>query len=175
MASRDVRHLVPALQLALRQEIMPAILKGCLGLGFTAIISCTLRTTEEQAILYAKGRSAPGIYVHRKDGKPCPQSVCQRCAPDGLGHTVTGAKPGHTYHEYGHAVDLLILEHGKMTKNTDGVDDPCYRRLGELVDAAGLCWGGHWKRNPDGPHIECHPPGLTCTDAWRLAKTGKAA
>lgn len=53
-----------------------------------------LRTFEEQAVIYAQGRTKPGKIV-------------------------TNAKPGQSYHQYGVAVDLGILKNNKIDWNFD--------------------------------------------------------
>lgn len=163
MANTDPRFLTPRLQGAV-VALLNFVNDGGCGEGITAVIGRTLCTPEEQGALYAKGRTRPGVYTHRQQIG----STCMKCAPGGMGHPVTKAPPGSTYHEYGRAVDFVLLEHGKITKATDETSDPAWQRFGRKVDELGLCWGGHWPSIPDGGHVEDHPAGLGCSDALRL-------
>lgn len=93
------------------------------GLNITLRISQALRTMEEQQSLYDLGRTKSGSIV-------------------------TNAKPGSSYHNYGLAVDLVVMVDGKLDWNYD---------MGKLVTYAikhGIAWGGNWKKFKDKPHFE---------------------
>jgi hypothetical protein len=160
MASRRIEHLRPEFQRSLKAFL--SALATRLPSGVTAIVSCTTRPREEQAELYALGRRAEGPKPHAHAANP----FCELCLPSGIVHTVTGAAPGSTYHEYGLAADVNLFRYGKIIEDPG---DPAYVIMGRLVDEAGLCWGGHWKRK-DAPHVEMHPPGLGCRDAKKLSQ-----
>lgn len=49
------------------------------------------------------------------------------------------AKPGHSRHESGEAVDITIPGANKNSKN-----DPQYRKLAEKWQSMGYTWGGNW-------------------------------
>lgn len=166
MASREIRALVPEFQPIAKAIMTRSSLE--LGPGISCIIAVTLRSGMEQADLYALGRTRPGRYYHRPGGRLSSGQPCLKCAPGMLGHTVTPAKPGSTYHEYGRAFDVALLFHGKITREVDEVVDPAWQAFGRIVDEEGACWGGHWQ-SKDGPHVEMHPAGLGCRDAGRLA------
>lgn len=89
---------------------------------------CGLRTWEEQAALYAKGRTAPGPIV-------------------------TKAQPGASMHNYGLAIDIGVFS--KDGKTYHG-DHALYRELGPLGESLGFEWGGRWKFN-DEPHYQFRP------------------
>ena len=170
---RVIAALVPALQPVVRNLLDFANGGGC-GPGITALIGRTLASADEQAAIYAMGRTAPGRYLHRPGGVVCDEATCVLCATGGLGHKVTQAPAGSSYHEYGRACDFVLLEWGKVTKSTDETDDPAWqafgRRVMEMAETVpGLCWGGNWSRQ-DGAHVELHPAGLGCRDAWRLGE-----
>lgn len=103
-----------------------------------------VRTPEQQAALYAQGRTAPGHLVTDKDG------VIRRSnhepALDGLGH----------------AVDCAFLGPDPFAATHDWL---AYGLLGE---AAGLIWGGRWHTLVDRPHLElpgvAHPVQSTPPD-----------
>jgi peptidoglycan L-alanyl-D-glutamate endopeptidase CwlK len=91
-----------------------------------------LRTFEEQAILYAKGRTAPG----RK---------------------VTNAKPGASFHQYGLAFDYALLYdldgNGNFEKLSWSVNED-WKTVAILFEDNGYTWGGRWSKFVDAPHIE---------------------
>jgi peptidoglycan LD-endopeptidase CwlK len=82
--------------------------------GYDTVIACTLRTHAEQAALYAQGRSAPGPIV-------------------------TKAKPGQSAHEYGLAIDVYPMFHGKLITDEG---NPIWQELGNFGQARGLQWYG---------------------------------
>lgn len=99
----------------------------------------TLRTNAEQDALYAKGRTAPG-------GK------------------VTNARGGYSYHNYGLAVDIVLLkdkdgngtyESASWETNVDfdgdGVAD--WLEVVNIFKSYGWEWGGDWKFI-DKPHFQ---------------------
>lgn len=101
-------------------------------LGHPVFIANGLRTVEEQAALYAQGRTTPGNKVTNVDGRDL--TSASHCAQaDG----------------FGHAVDFAF-------------DDPSpweskhpWRALGECAKAMGLKWGGDWKTmKGDLGHVE---------------------
>jgi len=89
---------------------------------------CGLRSFDEQAALYAKGRTVPGKIV-------------------------TKAPAGHSMHNFGLAIDLGVFS--KDGKTYHG-DHALYRELGPLGESLGFEWGGRWKFN-DEPHYQFRP------------------
>ena len=66
------------------------------------------------------------------------------------------SKTMNSRHLNGHAVDL-----GAWVGGTVAWDWPLYHKIAdamkaaaEIVDVAGLEWGGDWKSFPDGPHFQ---------------------
>lgn len=132
--SRDLKDLVPEFY-PLACAIVRRAENEC-GPGIKCIVTMTLRSSVEQAALYAQGRTLPG-------------------------RIVTNAPPGTSYHEVRRAFDVLLLRGGKVI---DDIRDPAWQKFGSIVDEEEpCCWGGHWK-NADGPHVEYHP-GASCHDA----------
>lgn len=90
-------------------------------------ISCGVRTKEEQAELYAQGRTKPGkIVTWTMDSR----------------------------HISGHAVDFVVYQDGKVTweeKYYDQVGGAFLEAAAKL--GIPVTWGGSWKR-PDRPHVE---------------------
>jgi len=105
----------------------------------TPLIYCGRRTMEEQAMLYAQGRTRPGKII-------------------------TQAKPGQSYHNYGLAFDWVPLRVGKGDLLDTNWDDETAFRLGEHVgltfNLAAISWEtGHlqdgrystWRDIPHSP------------------------
>jgi peptidoglycan L-alanyl-D-glutamate endopeptidase CwlK len=101
----------------------------CAVLGIVIVLTQTYRTPEEQAALYAKGRTAPG-------------------------RIVTHAPPGYSWHQTRRAYDVAIKEFPGDLTPKDWYDGP-WGHIGEVGEACGMDWGGRWKR-PDRPHFEHH-------------------
>ena len=131
------------------------------------LVTQTLRTIEEQDGLYAQGRTEPGPpCIHH--GKRIPVGSC-RIHP--FGCRVTNARGGQSYHNYGLAFDVAVLDRGTLNwiegvdVNDNDISD--YEDLGTLGERIGLEWGGRWKF-ADMPHFQ-HTFGLTLNDL----RTGK--
>ena len=119
------------------------VLAAMEAMGHPMIVTDGVRTEEEQAALYAQGRTTPGPNVRK--GKP-------------LGDTVTNAdgvreRSNHQLHAdgCGHAVDCTFL--GTDGKPRWDVNDP-WAAYGACAKAQGLAWGGDWKARKDRPHVE---------------------
>jgi peptidoglycan L-alanyl-D-glutamate endopeptidase CwlK len=93
-----------------------------------------LRTWDEQAKLYAQGRTIAG-------------------------KKVTNAKPGQSIHNYGLAVDICLMIDGK-TASWDTAKDWDNDRIADWYECVkifakhGWEWGGNWKTFKDLPHFE---------------------
>lgn len=95
--------------------------------GVTIKILSGLRTYDEQNVLYAQGRTAPG-------------------------NKVTNAKGGFSNHNFGIAFDVGVFEGAKYLG-----DSPKYKAVGVLGMELGLEWGGNWKTMVDQPHYQLRP------------------
>ena len=133
MSSRRLEDLHPRVR-----AMCEAHIASCRAAGIDILITSTLRTMEEQAALYAQGRSTPG----RK---------------------VTNAKPGQSFHNYGLAYDVVPLRAGKPVWGTIGPDLALWQRVGALGKAQGLEWAGDWVRFKEFPHFQW-TGGLTLKD-----------
>lgn len=101
----------------LRVEMQPlamAFQLAALHAGIDMLVTCTLRSNEEQARLYAQGRTAPGPIV-------------------------TDAPAGESAHNYGLALDIVPIIDGKPDWQGS---DPVWQQIGALGEAAGLEWAG---------------------------------
>ncbi len=103
-----------------------------------------LRTFAEQDALYAQGRTKPG-------------------------KVVTNARGGQSNHNYGLALDFAPVVNGTVSWN-----DKLFQPFGKWADAAGLSWGGNWKKFKDMPHVE-YLKGHTLAQIQALYKQGGLA
>lgn len=135
----NLTALLPELQRAARQ-LLPKI-QAALPAGYTVKIICGTRSFEEQRLLYAKGRTAPGPRV-------------------------TNAAPGASRHNFGLAFDI-----GIFTPSGDYCeDDTTYRSaVSGLSLPPRVSWGGAWRTFPDTPHFQLDLPGLAAMSAVRSA------
>lgn len=98
------------------------------GLRYVAI--CGTRTWEEQAKLYAQGRTAPGKIV-------------------------TKAPPGFSFHNFGLAVDFGVFRDKKYLDGSEPkTASAMHKAAGALASEHGLRWGGSFKSIVDEPHFE---------------------
>lgn len=102
-----------------------AFLRDSALAGLALRVTHTLRTMDEQAHLYAKGRTMPGAIV-------------------------THARPGESAHNYGMAFDICFA--GQMPYPP--IQDIRWEHAGRIGEALGLVWGGRWKKIQDRPHFE---------------------
>jgi len=122
--SRKIEDLHPLVQAKCRAHIA-----ACEAAGIYLLITSTYRSPEEQAALYAQGRTAPGKIVTR-------------------------AKPGQSMHNYRLAYDVVPLRNGKPVWGTSGEDAKLWAMVGELGEAQGLEWAGRWAKFRESPHFE---------------------
>lgn len=106
------------------REMVEDFLQEVAEQGFDVIVTSTLRTYQEQADLYAIGRTKPG-------------------------KKVTNAKPGQSWHNHGRAIDIVPLVNGKPVWNS-----PHWKTIGEIGEMIGMEWGGRWPRFKDFPHFQ---------------------
>tara|TARA_Y100000356_G_C11115272_1_gene211820 strand:- start:23 stop:559 length:537 start_codon:yes stop_codon:yes gene_type:complete len=107
------------------------------------------RTYQEQAELYAQGRT--------KEGK-----------------VVTYARPGYSRHNFGTALDFGIFRDGEYLDAKQPVlVTSVYRSIYNNAKNEGLpiIWGGNWTRFPDPPHFE-YDNGLTMAQMRELKSKG---
>ena len=85
------------------------------------------------------------------------------------GTGVTNAKPGNSFHNYGLAVDVVFRD-AKNRPSWDESHD--WTKLGRLGKAAGLSWGGDWKKQVDRPHFQLLPADQLSKVKQLTAKSG---
>ncbi|CAB5187476.1 Peptidase M15B, partial [uncultured Caudovirales phage] len=108
--SRRIEDLTPAVQ-----QRAKALVSAAKDAGIDLLITSTYRSNEEQAALYAQGRTKPGAIV-------------------------TNARPGDSYHNWRCAFDVVPLRNGKPVWSTSGPDGDLWRKIGEMGEAVGLEW-----------------------------------
>lgn len=121
----------PLLAAKIRQ--MASILEGE---GTIITVTQGLRSWQDQARLYAQGRTAPGPIV-------------------------THAPPGHSWHQFGLAVDLVPLAGGRPDWNAT---HPTWQRIVQLGNSLGLTEGAGFRSFPDWPHQQL-------TGSWPVSPT----
>jgi peptidoglycan L-alanyl-D-glutamate endopeptidase CwlK len=142
-----IKYLHPSV----RQEVLDAfnhINSNLFGPRIRLRLAMTFRTLEEQAALYAQGRTKPG-------------------------KKVTNAPAGQSIHNYGLAFDIVVLidkdGDGKFetaswdtVKDADGDGVADWMEVVACFKKLGWSWGGDWKSFPDYPHFE-----KTFGHSWR--------
>ncbi len=130
MSSRRIEDLHP-----LMRPLVDAFLAACARDDIDILVTCTYRSDEEQARLYAQSRTKPGPRL-------------------------TNAPPGRSMHNFrvggkpaSLAVDVVPLVNGKPVWSAA---DPVWQKVGKIGEAAGLEWAGRWKRGREFPHFQ-HP------------------
>jgi peptidoglycan LD-endopeptidase CwlK len=112
--------------------------------------SHTLRTFKEQEDLYAQGRTKPG-------------------------RIVTNAKAGRSWHNYGLAIDIVLLVGGGVSWDistdfdNDGKSD--WIEVVQVFKEYGWEWGGEW-RFKDNPHFQ-KTLGLNISEMHKRYLAGK--
>lgn len=122
---RSEKHIA-----TLMPEVRPlarALVHKAAAMGLQIRIISGFRTYEEQAALYAQGRSAPG-------------------------RVITNARPGYSNHNFGIAFDVGVFEGSRYLG-----ESPKYKAVGALGMDIGLEWGGSWKTLVDEPHFQLRP------------------
>jgi len=103
------------------------LLERCATQGLALVVTQGLRSMAEQDQLFAQGRTAPGKIV-------------------------TNARAGESYHNFGLAFDVLVLD--AMGKADWSSGNPGWARAGGVGEDLGLGWGGRWTGLVDLPHFQ---------------------
>ena len=143
----------------LREDVLDIYDEIIAALNGSAIcrFAYTLRTFAEQNALYAQGRTKAGAKV-------------------------TNAKGGQSYHNYGLAIDIVLLvdkdKNGSFESASwdiktdfDGDGKADWMEIVAIFKRYGYEWGGDWKFN-DAPHFQ-KTFGKTIAELQTLHKTGK--
>jgi len=130
--SRDIGALAPEMQHKAREFVA-----RCAKHGIDAMIYCTFRSPEDQATLYAQGRTERG-------------------------NIVTWAKPGQSKHNLSIAgnpaslaFDAVPVVAGRAIWEKTGENRKRWLQMGICAKELGLTWGGTWSgTRQDFPHFE---------------------
>lgn len=130
----------------LMQERSDVLPKGC-----EVRVTQGLRSWAEQDALYAKGRTEAGPKV-------------------------TNAAGGHSWHNFGLAVDLVPDDITKDGFQCDwNARHPAWKRMEEVGQSLGLECGAFWRTFPDAPHFQLNgrfPVGAPNDEARQIFKDG---
>lgn len=143
-------------------------LKGRASLRYSFV----LRSPSEQDALYAQGRKSLGeVNILRKNANMPPITIEENKV------TVTDAPAWQSMHNYGLAVDIVLIIDGKTaswdTKSDfDGDKQSDWMEVVKVFKAHGWTWGGDaWKNRIDKPHFEkTFGLSLAQLNAKRIAK-----
>lgn len=126
LIDRSIRNMGSGINSIVKESAIEMI-KQAYKEGIFVQITSGYRSFAEQNKLYAKGRTASG-------------------------NIVTNAKGGQSNHNYGLAIDYVLLSaDGKKAIWT--VNEK-WRRVAQIGKALGFSWGGDWMRFKDYPHLE---------------------
>ena len=136
--SRDLAELHPHVR-AMAEEL----LAQCTAAGIPLTVTFTLRSPATQAALYARGRTRSGPIV-------------------------TNARAGHSFHNFGLALDVVPTELLALPRWGDMPEhqartDALWATVGAIGAAIGFRWGGTFRTITDRPHFEWSG-GLTLAD-----------
>lgn len=110
-----------------------------------------LRSWSEQDALYAQGRTAPG-------------------------NIVTNCRGGHSYHNFGMAVDCVPDDPSHPGYQPDwNAAHPTWKRMETVGQSLGLDSGATWRTFPDAPHFQLtgrFPEGAPDDEVRQLFKDG---
>lgn len=142
--STRIEDLSPAVQ-----PLAKDFLRRLEAAGVANVVTSTLRTTAEQAALYAQGRkSLEEVNGLRVFARMYPITDREN------GYTVTNCD-GVQYksnHQGGCALDVVPMDaRGRAFWPPDG--DSRWAEIAVHGEAAGFSWGGRWPK-PDSPHYE---------------------
>jgi peptidoglycan LD-endopeptidase CwlK len=141
--SRKLDDLSPPVR-----ERAEAFLQACAAAGIDLLVTSTYRDHESQEALFAQGRTRPGAKV-------------------------TNARPGHSWHNWRCAFDVVPLRNGKPVWNAIGADRALWQQVGEIGESCGLEWAARWETFPELAHFQ-YTGGLTMAD-FRAGKQLEAA
>lgn len=154
MASRRIEDLIPEMQDSARR-----VVNRCADTDVDLLIYCTLRTLEEQAILFRKTRTRwaieKKIEALRTNGFSYLGDIIEGIGPQHgpLGHHVTHAGPGESWHNYARAFDAVPIVSGKAAWDILAFASE-WEVYGESSEAVGLTWAGRWVRFKEYPHSQ---------------------
>ena len=101
--------------------------------GVTIRVTQGYRSWTQQLALWLKGRDRTGAVVDKSQ-------------------VVTNAQPGHSWHNFGLAVDVAPMDN---TGQPDwDVNHPVWKQIVAVGESLGLVAGAEWRTFPDFPHFQ---------------------
>lgn len=100
--------------------------------GIEIRVTQGLRSWNDQLALWLKGRDAQGNITDP-------------------GKVVTKAAPGHSWHNFGLAVDVAPFANNTPDWN---LDHPAWKKIVAVGESLGLVSGSEWRTFPDWPHFQ---------------------
>lgn len=154
----------------LHPRIKPLVfenLSKCIDMKVPIRIVQGLRTMDDQAAIYGKGRTSEQLKLKGIDNKFASPSE----------KIVSNAVPGSSWHNYGLSFDFCLLRGEKQIswnrdEDLDGDGKKDWDEVVNLFILKGFDWGGNWTSFPDYPHIQ-KVFGLTLTKAKQLISDKK--
>ena len=154
MASRDIKDLIPEMQ-----DKAEFVLGYCKNEGVDILIYCTLRSLEEQAILFRSSdptgkRVKSKIKKFKDRGFGFLAEIIEKVGPQKSEGWKTNAAPGESWHGYKEAFDAVPCIGGKPMWSYHTYKKG-WDTYGKACEEVGLNWGGTWsKQYLDMPHAQ---------------------
>jgi peptidoglycan L-alanyl-D-glutamate endopeptidase CwlK len=153
MDSRRLEDLVPEAAEKARQ-----VKSQCEGEGFGLLIYSTLRTLQDQAVLFRQSQPQNVIDLKieklRSSGYDFLADIILQVGPQqSLAHPVTNAGPGESWHNFAEAWDAVPQVDGHEMWKYEAAPQ-AWESYGRFVREAGMTWGGDWTKFPDRPHAQ---------------------
>ena len=138
------------------RPIFQAFLDDCKDHGLPMLVHSGLRSLEDQARLYRRSRS-PLQIGHKVDelreaGFGFLADKLESVGPQPTGPWATNAAPGESWHNYGMAIDAVLLVDGKPDWNTHFM--PKWHQVGLIAVEHSLEWAGNWKKSQEFVHFQ---------------------
>lgn len=124
--SRELEDLAPNLHWRVR-----VLLSALALLGYRAGVSWTLRSDDEQAEIFEKGRTRPG-------------------------EVVTNRKGGESTHNYGLAADVYVMNPERPKEIIHDGEHKVWALVGAVAENLDLEWGGRWSNPYDPGHVQLY-------------------
>jgi peptidoglycan LD-endopeptidase CwlK len=119
----------------------------------------TLRDPVTQARLWRQSRSGAVVQQQIQSLRAQGCDFILRCfdkAGPAEGPWATNALPGQSWHQYGEAVDCYLVD----ASGHPDWESPKYARFGQVGDANGMWWGGHFGDDDHWQNRRTEPSGV---------------
>ena len=138
------------------RAVFSGFLDDCKDRGHHLLVHSGCRTLEEQARLYRRSRNSLEV-GHKVDqlrmnGFDFLAEALERVGPQAQGPWATNAAPGESWHNYGMAIDAVLIVDGKPDWDVHFL--PEWQEVGQIAVAHGLEWAGNWKRSREYVHFQ---------------------